>query len=645
MSAIFGVCYSDGRPARQALVRMGGALEHRGPDGSGMWHAGPVGLGHQMLHTTPESLRERLPLADRSGAFILTADARIDNRAELIASLGLRDRAPAGVSDSDLILAAYERWGERCPFYLLGDFAFAIWDARTLSLFAARDHFGVRAFYYHASAHTFAFATEIKGLLALPELPRTINEARIGDYLLNSHEDQVSTFYQSISRLPPGHCLRLSGGQLRTWRYWELERQPELRLRSTADYAEGYRAHFTEAVRCRMRAAFPVGSMLSGGLDSSSIVTVARALGREQGLPSLHTYSAIFDEVRASDERRYIQAVLDQGGLEPTFVPGDSVTPLTAIEQVLWHQDEPFHAPNLFVNWLIWGRVRQQGVRVLFDGVLGDSTAAHGYEYLDELAYAGRWLRLAREVRALCQVRQHRTLPVLQRYLLEAAFAPRLAEVLQVAHRLRGQPWPAPPIPPQINPAFARRLDLPGRLRVLEGERLHPVWTEREAHFRLLTTGATTSALEALEHAVAAFGIEARLPFLDRRLVEFCLALPSDQKLHRGWNRAMVRHGLADVLPPTVRWRKDKGDLGHNFKHGLAADGARIEQILWQDAELLAPYVDLPALRNTLQRLRAQDQGVDDHLTILLLSVILAVWLRNETVQPAPKEVIAVPVP
>src|SRR5262245_20600165 len=163
------------------------SVAHRGPDASGSWCQGAVGLGHRMLWTTPESLSEKLPLANQAGDLAITADARIDNRDELTAALGLPPHS--GVTDSMLILLAYEHWGEHCPEKLLGDFAFAIWDGRKRVLFCARDHFGVKPFYYCHSGRLFAFASEIKALLSLPEVPRRLNEVRVADYLVPIFDD------------------------------------------------------------------------------------------------------------------------------------------------------------------------------------------------------------------------------------------------------------------------------------------------------------------------------------------------------------------------------------------------------------------------------------------------------------------------
>lgn len=166
----------------------------------------------------------------------------------------------------------------------------------------------------------------------------------------------------------------------------------------------------------------------------------------------------------------------------------------------------------------------------------------------------------------------------------------------------------------------------------------------REAHYRGLATGLITSSLEAFDRGVAAFGIDARLPFMDRRLVEFALALPSEQKFRQGWNRSMVRRGLSHVLPDVVCRRLDKGNLGHNFRHGLAIEQVRIEQTLQVSSEVIAPYVDVAALRDLYQRFLSQGKKADEGLLVLLLSLILAAWLRDEQAQSSQKEMLLTPV-
>lgn len=255
---------------------MAACLAHRGTDGMGLWCEGPVGLGHRMRWTTPESLHETLPFSRPSEKRAITADARLDNRDELSASLNVSDRA---VSDSTLILLAYDRWGDACPERLLGDFAFVIWDGRREALLCARDPMGVKPLYYHHQPNRlFAFASEIKALLCLAEIPRRLNEQRVADYLVPILEDMEATFFRDIVRLPPGHRLLLDSRGLALQRYWSLDPAREVRLDSDEAYAEAFRTLFTDAVRARLRSAYPVGSLLSGGLDSSSITCAARSL-------------------------------------------------------------------------------------------------------------------------------------------------------------------------------------------------------------------------------------------------------------------------------------------------------------------------------------------------------------------------------
>ena len=224
MSGVAGVYFLDGRPVDRGLLeRMTDSITHRGPDGVGIWNSGPVGLGHRMLWTTPESLHEQLPLEDKTAKIVLTADARIDNRDELMAVLDLPRNTEREISDGELILSAYEKWGEQCPEKLVGDFAFAIWDERKQRLFLARDHFGVKPLYYYRSDRVFVFASEIKALLCLPEVPRRLNEARVADYLTVMMEDKTVTFYREIFRLPAGHSMTVSREGAPARPYWALD--------------------------------------------------------------------------------------------------------------------------------------------------------------------------------------------------------------------------------------------------------------------------------------------------------------------------------------------------------------------------------------------------------------------------------------
>lgn len=627
MSAIVGFLGLDGRPARaEELQRMVDILAHRGPDGRAIWCEGPVGFGHCMLHTTPESLNEHLPF-ERDG-LVITADARIDNRDELILVLGLSGCPAANIADSQLILAAYEKWGEQCPEKLLGDFVFCIWDQRSRLLFCARDYFGVRPFYYyHAPGQFLTFASEIKALLCLSNVPCQLNEVRIGDYLAIIPGDKTITFYQDIVRLPPAHSLTVSSKGIRLQEYWAMDPTHELRLSSDQEYAEAYLDVFTKAVRCRMRNTFQIGSALSGGLDSSSIAGVAREYLLQQGKPPLKTFSSVFDDVPESDERPYINAVVDQGGIEPHFVRADRISPLVEWERVLWHQEEPIWTPNLFMHWGLYGSARQQGVKIFLDGFLGDNVVCHGWEHLMDLAYDWRWISLFKEINGVVKRQPgYSRGQMIWRYLVECSLKPRLFNLLQRDRlRLRNFRLPAS-LESRINPDFAKRVNLLKRYQALQPSFPAPPGAARQRQHRDLTAGEIPLALEVSNKVASAFSLESSYPFADRRVAEFCLATPSTQRVHDGLSRMIVRRALVDYLPEKVCWRSDKGDLSHNLKKGLLSfEQKRLDEIIFENSRSIEPYINVAALRGNYQHYKIQPTNAN--FQAIWSTVNLALWL------------------
>ena len=665
MSGIVGIYYLDGRPVeREQLGRMVDILAHRGPDGADVWCEGPVGLGHRMLWTTPESLLEKLPFAERG--HVITADARIDNRDELISALSLDDRPSEKITDSQLILAAYEKWGEACPEHLLGDFAFAIWDGRKQVLFCARDHFGVKPFYYYSSKQAFVFASEIKALLCLPEVPHQLNEVRIADYLASMLEDKSITVYQDILRLPPAHTLTVSCGRgLRLNSYWSLTIGSELQLNSDEEYANAFREVFIEAVRCRLRSAFPVGSHLSGGLDSSSVTCVARNLLEERG-SKLHTFSNIFDDVPECDERLFIKPVLAQGALIPHYVRPDHLGPLSEWEELLQPEEEPcLFGANGFLVWGLNHATQQAGVRISLDGFDGDTSVGHGMGYFTELAHQGDWATFAAEASGICQHFNNSPASILRNYgftYLEElakqwqwlAFAKTVKgidkhfqvspkqlwlylgikplvpqSIIQVWRSLRGRKQFQNSVPSLINSSFADRIGIKERARVLELPQ-SSVLTATQEQWLALTSGRFTLVLEQCDLAAATFSIESRHPFMDKRLIEFCLALPASQKLHQGWTRMVMRQAMNGVLPEPVRWRGGKTTMTPNFLHGLLKfNRGIIDEVVLSKSESIAAYVDPSVLQMSYDRIVSEENLQDADIAIVWAAVALALWLRQ----------------
>jgi asparagine synthase (glutamine-hydrolysing) len=631
MSAISGILYFNGQPVDISLPeRMTDCLIQRGPDGAGIWAEGPVAFGHRMLCTTHESLKEKLPLKSQSGNFVITSDARIDNREELIASLDFDISDAANIADSQLILAAYEKWGESCPKKLLGDFAFAIWDRRSRTIFCARDPIGVKPFYYYLSDRSFVFATEIKAIFCLPEITRRLNESRVVQHLLNTFEDKTSTFYEGILRLPPAHSITVGLGINKLRSYWSLDSEREIRLGSDREYAEAFREVFTSAVRCRLRSAFELGSTLSGGLDSSSIACTARKLLKEDGTQPLHTFSAIFpslpqEDMSKIDERKFMESVLSLGEFESHFVQADLLSPLSNLDDVLWHEDEAVLAPNLYIHWGLYGAARKEGVRVFLDGLDGDSTVSHGLDYLGELARKGRWLKLYSESSALSRQSPNRSFTprnIFWDYGIRNAIPEDFAKVWRALRRRPQSTFDASSL---ISKSFAKRVKLDEKT-----EKPQKRLTPRESHRESLDSAQIPYTLELADKASAAFGLESRYPFFDRRLIEFCVALPADQKLNQGWTRVVMRRAMEGILPKEVQWRIGKANLSPNFKRRLSdMDASVIENVIETESDGIQKYYDISALRASYKRFASEPMLRDQDAMTVYGAAMLGVWLRE----------------
>lgn len=643
-------------------------MAHRGPDGIHTWINGPIGLGHCMLWTTPESLLEKLPAHNARGGLVITADARIDNRDELIELLGWQGRSKEKITDSELILGAYETWREDCITRLIGDFAFAIWDQTQQTLFCARDHMGVKPFYYSQSPTRFAFASEIKGLLDLPGVTRKIDPLRMGDFLLLEMQDKVSTTYKDVVRLPPAHTLKVTAKTLEINQYWKLDPTYELQLDSDEAYAQEFRRIFTEAVRCRLRSAFPIGSHLSGGMDSSSVTCVARDLLKQSQQPPLHTLSNIFDEVTECDERPYINTVLEQGHIIPHFIHADQFGPLTDLEEVRKYEDEALLGPSHHYPWRLSKKAQEIGLRVVLDGLDGDNVVCHGILRLRELAQNGDWQLFTEEVQAVAKSYQHSNRSLFKRYGLssfQAKFSFQKADnVLRTAKVLHQAldfsykellwHWGLKHFLEKIikktktniskkstntdkkhadqltilNPIFLENEGLRSRLHRKDKDPFSAA-TVREFHHHSLVQGIIPYILEQFDRTAATAQIEERHPFMDKRLIEFCLALPSDQKLRSGWGRYVLRKSLNKILPEEVCWRGNKTSMAPNFYHGLTKiDRQILERVATQDLQSIEPFVTLESFHQAYSKVLKKQARQHEVMQVWKV-LILANWLSN----------------
>lgn len=647
MSGIVGIYYLDGRTVeREVVTRMTDAIAHRGSDAANIWVNGSVGFGHRMLWTTPESLFEQLPLISDNGELVLTADARIDNRTELIALLEWHDRPLEKIADSEFILGAYQKWGEECVDHLIGDFAFAIWDQSNQTLFCARDHFGVKPFYYYYFDNFFIFASEIKALFCLPEVPHEVDAMSIAEYLAIEHWQTENTFFKQIVRLLPAHHITLSPRIVKSQPYWRLNPTYQLTFKSNAEYTESFLRLFSEAVQCRMRSAFPIGSMLSGGLDSSSITCVARNLLKASVNQPLHTFSAIFDQIQECDESIYQNAVIAQGNIIPHYINADQISPLEDCEQIFWHNDEVYSGGNLRTNWNAYKLAQQANVRVILDGFDGDSTVSHGLGYLAELAQSDRWIALASVIHAYSTrlgqpwwpaykswLWVYRINPFLRKFSILKRLIHLVKHCWRGAKHLLGKHPHRASVQPQpltaktlLNPSFIARLGLDIHLNSRSGQ----ARTERENHCQRLTGIGMSQALELLDKVSLAHDVEVRFPFWDKRLIEYCVSLPPSQKIFQGWTRMVMRRAMAGILPDLIQWRVDKTDMHPGFEQTLLNyEQVRLEELIIHQSSSLAEYVNLSALREAYDRFKLRTAN-DQETNLIWRAVTLGLWLQQE---------------
>lgn len=673
MSGIMALFDGSGQPVSpDTVIAMTRPLARRGPDAEGLWVSGEVGLGHRMLWTTPESVREQQPRAEHDVA--ITADARIDNRVELAREVGW-GRSLAETPDSMLLLAAYQKWGTSCTQRILGDYAFAIWDGPNRQLFAARDPFGVRPLYYvREGGGLFACASEIKAILAHPEIHARLNEAWVVDALAGIRDDTEGTIYKGVLRLGPGHQMVVTEDGVKIERHFELLPE-EVPPATDQEYGEQFFERFQASVAARSRSAYPVAAHLSGGLDSSAVVGVTRELLAAQGRGPLHTYSLVYDDVASCNEQEYIDIVLDQGGVVPHFIRGDQLGPLENVGEVYSHLDEVLAAGNQHLVWALFkaSHLDEAEIRVVLDGLDGDNVVSHGHNRFRELAASGDWETFGREMgrsveRFSSATHRHNfeeTLssrdgiylsfgqPVLDR-LAEEGPLWSFARGAWGAHKHAGvrldflrerygrralapswllrrrRPSDPPRLAPLVDAEVAQRLRLGERLEAVAARDLKALVgkedTVRGAQWAVLASPRISYALEGTAHVAGAFGLEVAHPFFDVRLVQFCLGLPSEQSYSDGWTRLVLRRAMAGVLPDEIRWRVGKAWMADNYARGLfIQDGDLLREHL-DDLGPLEEFVD----RAELERLRVGAESAPNDVQARLGQIAtLSIWLKK----------------
>jgi asparagine synthase (glutamine-hydrolysing) len=590
MCGIAGIFSPAGKPVEsRLLVQMTNALRHRGPDDEGYILAhtasartqpfrgkdtiSPVthpdinnhallgknsnlGLGWRRLSIIDLSPTGHQPMSNADQSVWIVFNGEIYNYIELRKELAEKGFVFRTQSDTEAILHAYTAWGQDCVQHLNGMWSFALYDVLNKRLFCSRDRFGIKPFYYHWDGTTFRFASEIKALLESDEIPRRANSAMVYDYLAHrilDHTDQ--TFFESILQLRPGHSLQLDPSGLRTREYYTLEYNPELGHfdeHEARRFAEEFRERFTDSIRLHLRTDVTLGSCLSGGLDSSSIVCTSNQLifGKEGVSRAIvgdrqKTFTATSSDARFSEEQ-FVKSVIQQTHANPFFIEPTSEGLRADLPAFVRAHDEPVISTSMYAQWNVMKLASQHNIKVLLDGQGGDELLG-GYRWHFPV-YHGQFLKELRLKDLYGELHATRDVTGLSLMNLTTPVALKVAKSL-VPQSLRGNLLD---VSTYFGPDFSPgRTRLPGALQKSDFNLQRRLW-EEETRFNM------QQLLHYEDRNSMAFSIEARVPFIEHRLIEFVMKVPAVYKIHQGWSKYLLRTAMEGLLPKDIQWRKDK---------------------------------------------------------------------------------------
>jgi len=623
MCGISGIWNRDGRAVETRLISaMNRMLVHRGPDGEGVWVDGEIGLGHRRLEILDPGVGGHQPMSTPDGDLWIVFNGEIHNHLELRSELE-PETSFRSSCDTEVLLEAYRRWGVGCFPKLNGMWAAAIWDRRERRLVLTRDHFGIKPLCYSIAGSRVAFASEAKAILAAYPEERRVDRDAVCWFLDGGSPDSGrETFFDNVHQVPQSSYLIIGPtGTPRVESYWRIESGRQV---GEKEAEEAVRDLLTDAVRLRLRSDVPVGSCLSGGIDSSSIVRLAGAQLDEP----MHCFTMRHREP-GYDETEFAVAVADDPEkYQHHWIEPKPLGMLRTMERIVWHQDGPCAARGRYGKWHTFEEAGRH-VKVVVDGQGADEMfAGYGHYYLpfllDCLRFGGTdkahsgWLRQARAVADIW--------PKSWRSLAARSVGPLTRPLTEAI-------WPSQRIVDK---------ELRRACRPIPKGTMYSTWlcedVERpfDSHLdNALWGDFRYSSLPELLHAEDAMGmalsVEARPALLDPRLVELSFSLPFHQKIRDGWRKSVLRRAMDGVLPPKVQWRRDKMGYPLPVYRWLAQDDDNYRQLwdllLGSDAVALE-FVNPRQLRRLLARQHV-DGGGRWEPELLWRCATLEIWMRR----------------
>lgn len=635
MSAISGYFSFGNQPVDPAILKkVGNVLASQGPDAIKTWQSGQIGLVHRLMRITPEDLFEQQPLIATAGRYVLTTDACIDNRDELVATFGWNSTQAQLLPDSRFVMEAWLRWGEYCGRQLVGSYCIAVWDNKEGHLTLIRDPIGMRPVHYFHSSVFFAFATMPKGLFAIPGVPRELNEEKLADFLVLNHRDHRSTHYKHIYRVAPGHYIRVSPSGITEKCYWQPVFEKRLSLKNDNDYVDAFNELFDKVIRSHLRCRTSVSAFMSGGLDSSSIAVTAAGILRESG-KRLATFTHVprpgFDGpvprghyADESDRVGKIAAMHDNIDLNLMYLEEEQTLTYDS-DNFFDCMELPFRNPaNRLWMEAILREQQKRGVKVILTGVLGNYTFSwHGYQSLPQALRRGNLWRVLRETLALSRAQNRPWWRVFGGQAL-LPLMPRVRGMYNNRKNWRGILTSAPlwDRHSAIHPDFARHTSVAQRGAALGHDFRYtlPLDTREARWFMLMETDYLADLHTGWK---ARFGVEQRHPAMDRRILEFCLSIPEEQFLSGGVDRRLIKRAFAQRLPAAVLDSRERGLQAPDWYEHLSRQKQQLSREIQQleKHRMARRYLDVERLRDLVENWPSQgwaEQSVCNRYRLML---------------------------
>ena len=540
-----------------SLIKMSDSIKHRGPDGEGVWtnEENTVGFAHRRLSIIDLSENGKQPM-HYDDRYTITFNGEIYNYLELKKDLieeGYRFKTN---TDTEVLLALYSKEKEKCLHKLDGMFAFVIYDKMEKKIFGARDRFGEKPFYYMFKNKEFIFCSEIKGILTSGN-DESINFKILYNFLQTSHilhnyDKPEETFYHSILKLPKANYFTIDENlNLTILPYWDLN---TIKQNTTITFEEAkteFTRLFNESIRLRLRSDVPLGSSLSGGLDSSTIVATIARLNQT----SQHTFSARFKNYHR-DEGKYIELVTNNLKVSKHYVWPDEEMFIEDFEKMFWHQDEPVSSASIYAQFAVMKKAKEEGVTVLLDGQGADEILA-GYEYYLDFYLADVYKNQPNNYKSTLKeystLHKHLSFEDLALKKDVAVSGKKINPLLKFYK-------------PKTYYLLKNNIPLPGffskEFMYSFKENPKPKNVSYQSLNDFLKYSVSTNNLEDLlrysDRNSMAHAREVRLPFLSHKLVEFLFTLPAEFKIYKGWTKYLLRESMKDILPNEITWRVDK---------------------------------------------------------------------------------------